>query len=83
VQGATQDDKRELSRVLGYLKGTANACPELGQKSRLQVEAYINAAFASHPDSKSHTEVLILAGGSLVYVASKKQKYMAKRPTEV
>jgi hypothetical protein len=79
VQEATQDDKRKLGRVLGYLKGTAKACPELGQKSRLQLEAYIDAAFASHPDSKSHTEVVILAGGSLVYVASKKAEIYGQK----
>ncbi len=82
VKEATQDDRRKLYRVLGYLKATANTCLKLGQKGLLQVEAYIDAAFASHTDSKSHTGVIILVGASLVYVASKKQKCVTKSPTE-
>jgi hypothetical protein len=48
----------------------------------LRVEAYIDAAFASHPESKLHTRVVILVGRSLVYVSSKKPKCVTKSPTE-
>jgi hypothetical protein len=82
VQEATQDDRRRLYQVLGNLKGTANTCLKLCQKCLLQVEAYIDADFASHRDSKSHTGVIILIGGSLVYVATKKQKCVTISPTE-
>jgi ribonuclease HI len=48
----------------------------------LKIEVYIDAAFAGYPDSKSHTGVIVLVSGSLVYVASKKQKCVTKSPTE-
>lgn len=44
--------------------------------------AFIDAAFALHFDSKSHTGVIFIIGGVVVYVASHKQKCMAKSPTE-
>jgi len=48
----------------------------------LKLEAYIDASFAPHHDSKSHTGVLIYLGDALVYVASRKQKCVTKSPTE-
>jgi hypothetical protein len=46
------------------------------------VRAYMDAAYALHADSKSHTGVVIYAGQTLVYVSSRKQKCMSKSPTE-
>ena len=42
----------------------------------------MDAAFAIHSDSKSHTGVAVFVGGALVYAASRKQKCMMKSPTE-
>ncbi len=42
----------------------------------------MDAAFAIHSDSKSHTGVAVFVGGALVYAASRKQKCMTKSPTE-
>jgi hypothetical protein len=55
VQKATDEDKKKLYRVLGYLKGTMDACLRLRPKGIRRVEAYIYAVFAGHPDSKNHT----------------------------
>ncbi len=46
------------------------------------MQAYINASFALHDNSKSHTGMLISVGGAVVYVSSRKQNCVAKRPTE-
>jgi hypothetical protein len=48
----------------------------------MQIETYIDAAFAAHDDSKSHTGVAIYVAGALVYASSQKQKCMTKSPTE-
>ncbi len=48
----------------------------------MQIETYIDAAFAAHDDSKSHSGVAIFVAGVLVYALSRKQKYMTKSPTE-
>ena len=46
------------------------------------VQAYVDAAYALHQDSKSHSGVVIFIGETLVYVSSRKQKCMSKSPTE-
>jgi hypothetical protein len=53
----------------------------LGQASSV-VRVYIDAAYALHFDSKSHTGVVIYVRERLVYVSSKKQKCMSKCPIE-
>jgi hypothetical protein len=42
----------------------------------------IDAAFALHHDSKSHSGDIILVGGVIVYASSRKQKCVTKGPTE-
>ena len=47
------------------------------------MEVYVDAAFAIHSDSMSHTGVAVFVGGALVYAASRKQKKcMTKSPME-
>ena len=48
----------------------------------MQVIAFMDAAFALHFDSKLHSGVMVLVGGTVIYVSSRKQKCIAKSPTE-
>jgi hypothetical protein len=82
VQDATYEDKEKLRRVLGYLKGTAEKKLFLRAQREKRIVAYVDAAYAVHNDSKSHSGVMIYVGDTLVYVSSKKQKCMSKSPTE-
>jgi hypothetical protein len=83
VQEATVEDEKKLARVLGYLKKTENRTLMLrATDPDCSVVAYVDAAYALHHDSKSHTGVIVYVGGTLVYVASRKQKCMSKSPTE-
>ncbi len=82
VQGATCEDKGKLKRVLGYLKSTKERTLLLRAQKERKVTAYIDAAYAVHGDSKSHSGVVVCVGDTLVYVSSKKQKCMSKSPTE-
>ncbi len=50
--------------------------------NNLQLHAYVEAAFALHDDSKSHTGVVILLDNTMVYAASRKPKCVTKSPTE-
>jgi len=43
---------------------------------------YVDAAYAIHNDSKSHSGVIVYVGQTLAYVSSRKQKCMSKSPTE-
>ncbi len=83
VQNATVEDEKKLVRVLGYLAGTVSRTLLLrATNTDCNIVAYIDAAYALHGDSKSHTGVVIYVGNTLVYVSSRKQKCMSKSPTE-
>ena len=82
VQEATCEDREKLRRVLGYLKGTRDRKLLLRAQKEKKIVAYVDAAYAVHDDSKSHSGVMIYVGDTLVYVSSKKQKCMSKSPTE-
>jgi hypothetical protein len=82
VQTATTEDQAKLNRVLGYLKGTQDRVLMLRNQEKSEVRAYVDAAYALHNDSKSHSGVALYVGKTLVYVSSKKQKCMSKSPTE-
>ena len=72
---------QEIISVLSFLKRTKDEVFIL-QLSNLELLAFIDAAFASHPDSKSHTGIAIFIGGVLVFAASRKKKCITKSPTE-
>jgi hypothetical protein len=83
VQNATIEDEKKLARVLGYLAGTVSRTLLLrATGANSNVVAYIDAAYALHGDTKSHTGVVIYVGNTLVYVSSRKQQCMSKSPTE-
>ncbi len=42
----------------------------------------MDAAFASHIDSKSQSGIVVFLGGTMVFGASWKQKCITKSPTE-
>jgi len=70
VTRATVEDQKKLEYLLGYLQATRHEVLKLSPSGVLGVEAYVDAAFAPHADSKSHTGVAIFIGGALVFAAS-------------
>ncbi len=82
VTKPTKADQRKLLRVIGYLKQTSDYKYTIAPNKPLQVIAYIDAAFATHKDLKSHSGVAIFVAGTLVYVGSIKQQCVTKSPTE-
>lgn len=76
------EDQQKLLRLLGYLQATAGKKLLLRPAGVFRVEAYVDAAFAIHGDSKSHTGIAVFVGGALVYAALRKQKCMTKSPTK-
>jgi hypothetical protein len=84
VQEPTKDDICKLSSVLGYLRNTKEQILRLWAAGKsFDVVAYVDAAYALHSNSKSHTFVVIYVGNTMAYVASKKQKCMSKSASEV
>jgi hypothetical protein len=83
VTKATEEDQAKLENLLGYLKQTMTQKLYLRAINSRQLLAFIDAAFALHFfDSKSHTGVIITIGGVVIYISSRKQKCIAKSPTE-
>ena len=55
VQEPTEEDWYKLCRMMKFLKGTADDCLTLSADKLNVVKWYADAAFAVHPDMKSHT----------------------------
>ena len=47
-----------------------------------KLTAFIDAAFALHPDAESQTGIAVFMGKALVFAASRKQKCVTKSPTD-
>ncbi len=82
VSVATEEDAAKLHHLLGYLQYTKEKSLTLKPQGILTVETHIDAAFASHQDSKSHSGIAMFIGGAFVFGASRKQKCITKSPTE-
>lgn len=54
----------------------------LRKQTNSELQMYVDAAYALHTDSKSHTGVALYVGETMVFISSKKQKCMSKSPTE-
>jgi hypothetical protein len=62
IQVTTKQDDDKLKRVLGYLKGMQEHVLVLCKHTCSDIQAYVDAAYALHIDSKSHTGVAIYIG---------------------
>jgi hypothetical protein len=82
VKAPTEEDLTKLLHTLGYLQATQQVAFILKPTKPMQIEAYIDAAFAAHDNSKLHTGVAVYIAGALVYASSRKQKCMMNSPTE-
>ena len=70
VKAPTEEDLQKLMHTLGYLCATQQTTLVLEPTKPMQVETYIDAAFAAHDDSKSHSGVAVFIAGVLVYASS-------------
>jgi Reverse transcriptase (RNA-dependent DNA polymerase) len=76
VSCSTEEDWLKLHRVLLYLKGTLDLTLILGADSLTKMESWVDAAYAVHPDMRSHTGGVISFGRGSVISKSIKQKLM-------
>ena len=74
VTKATEEDKRKLFRLLGFLKRTKGRVLTLRPRDT-KLLAYIDAAFASHFDAKSHTGVTFFGWRFGLYCLEKAEMY--------
>ena len=67
VSVATEEDRDKLRYLLGYLSYTRAKKLVIKPEGILKVEAHIDAAFASHQDSISHSGIAVFIGGALCF----------------
>ena len=85
VQSPDQDDWKKLLRMLKYLEQTQNMelTLEADQDSDLiLLKWHADAAFAVHPDMKSHTGGVLTLGKGAVNTISAKQRLNTRSSTE-
>lgn len=82
VRNPTKQDLEKLSRVVRYIRGTANYGIELKMSDGV-LDAYIDASHCLHSsDGKSQTGLFVTVGSGPFFVRSAKQKLVAKSSTE-
>ena len=82
VSKATAEDKLKLKRVLEYIHGTLDYTYTLGADDLRRFRTWIDAAYATHSDMKSHTGGLLSFGTGGLLCKSSKQKLNTKSSTE-
>jgi hypothetical protein len=82
VTKPTEEDMKKLMHLLGYLHATRTKVLTITKRVGTRIEMYVDAAYGLHEKGESHSGVVMLLGGVVVYVSSKKQKCIAKSPTD-
>jgi hypothetical protein len=79
VSKSTVQDREKLRRVLEYIHGSMDREYTLGADDMGIMMTWVDAAFAVHPDMKSHTGGVISFGRGGIVCKSTKQKLNTKR----
>jgi hypothetical protein len=82
VRNPNQDDWTKLVRMMKFLKQTANDRLTLKADSKKTVRWHVDAAFAVHPDFKSHTGGVMTMGQGAITSISRKQNMNTRSSTE-
>ena len=82
VQEPTSRDWNKLVRMMDFLKRTANECLTLALDDTRRVIWSIDAAFAVHPDKKSHSGMTMTMGKGAITSLLRKQKLNTRSSTE-
>ena len=82
VKEPTKDDWKKLTRLMSYLKKTRDDVLTLKCDGKNEVKWWIDAAFAVHPDMRSHTGAIMTLGSGAVQSISKKHKVNTRSSTE-
>jgi histone deacetylase 1/2 len=82
VRNPEIDDYKKLTRVMRFLRGTINDPLTLEADNLSLIKWWIDAAYAVHPDMKSHTNGTMTLGKGSPYSACTNQKLKGKSSTE-
>ena len=76
------DDWKKLTRMMKYLNKTKDLVLILNSNNTNIIKWWIDAAYAVHPNMRSHTGGCMSLGGGMIYNTSIKQKLNVKSSTE-
>ena len=82
VKDPHEDNYKKLRRVIKYVQETIHLPLVIGADGSGNLVWNIDAAFAVHPDCKSHTGAVLMMGHGAVLSISSKQKINTKSSTE-
>ena len=83
VSNPDEDDYKELSRVVKYLRATIDLTLTLEATNGLSIlKWWVDGSFGVHPDLRSHSGGVMSAGGGAIVCRSNKQKLNSKSLTE-
>ena len=82
VREPTQGDWGRLVRLMRYLHSTRGWHLSLSADNLRVIKWYVDAAFATHPDYKSHTGAVMTMGGGAMQIMTRKQKLNSRSSTE-
>ena len=82
ILAPNEDDEKKLDRILSYLLYTQNLKMVLRIGASVTLNAFVDASFGTYNDMKSVTGVVIMIGGTTIYVKSGKQKILTRSSTE-
>jgi hypothetical protein len=78
----TWEDWRKLEKMMAFLSHTKTDNLILEANKELVARWYVDAAFAVHPDMKSHTGYVMTLGKGAVVSSSRKQTLKTRSSTE-
>eukprot|EP00957_Ditylum_brightwellii_P115572 8815139-Ditylum_brightwellii.AAC.1 len=82
VKEATEQDWKKLLKMIGFLLYTIDDILSLEADDSQTLTCYINAAFAVHPDMKSHTGATFTLRKGVICSNSSKQEVNTRSSTE-
>ena len=82
VANPNVEDDVKLTRVLRYLQDTIEDRRVIGINDIDTLETWVDAAYAVHPDMRSHTGGTMSLGTGVIHTKSFKQKLNTKSSTE-
>jgi hypothetical protein len=82
VTSPNHGDWAKLVKLMNFLKATDNDVPRLYADDTQTIKWYVDAAFAVHPDYKSHTGATMTFGSGVLASVSTKQKVNSRSSTE-
>ena len=82
VAYSTEEDWEKLRRLLKFLQQTKSDKRVIGAKSLTELNTWIDASYAVHPNMRGHTGGVMSMGHGVIHARAGKQKLNVKSSTE-